>query len=226
MNQKDNQTSVAAPNSWHMIRAMGGIGLLCGLLIVMTYEATLPIIDQKKAEYLEKAIFVVLPDAASIQPFEWKQSGEFAQAAGVGVPGRLTFAGYDQQNNLVGIAVDARGQGFQDVIRILYGYSFEKQAIIGFVVLESKETPGLGDKIEKDENFLRNFEALDVSLTPDGSTVANPIVAVKNGTKTESWQLDAITGATISSNAIATILQKSTAEWMPALAKNKTVFEK
>lgn len=167
-----------------------------------------------------------MPDAASIQPFEWKQSGEFAQAAGVGVPGRLTFAGYDQQNNLVGIAVDARGQGFQDVIRILYGYSFEKQAIIGFVVLESKETPGLGDKIEKDENFLRNFEALDVSLTPDGSTVANPIVAVKNGTKTESWQLDAITGATISSNAIANILQKSTAEWMPALVENKTVFEK
>ena len=45
--------------------------------------------------------------------------------------------------------------GYQDVIRILlYGYSPEHQAIVGMRVLESRETPGLGDKIEKDPAFL------------------------------------------------------------------------
>ena len=36
-------------------------------------------------------------------------------------------------------------------------------------VLESKETPGLGDKILHDRDFLANFESLDVSLKSDGS---------------------------------------------------------
>ena len=46
-------------------------------------------------------------------------------------------------------------------------------------VLASKETPGLGDKIEKDAAFLANFEALDVAGAADGQTLQHPIEAVK-----------------------------------------------
>ena len=73
--------------------------------------------------------------------------------------------------------------GYADIISILYGYAPEKQAVIGIYVLASKETPGLGDKIEKDENFLANFIALDVSLKDDLSALKHEVIPVKNGEK-------------------------------------------
>ena len=44
--------------------------------------------------------------------------------------------------------------GYQDTIRVIYAYSFADRAIVGMQVLESKETPGLGDKIEIDADFV------------------------------------------------------------------------
>jgi electron transport complex protein RnfG len=136
----------------------------------------------------------------------------------------LVYAGYDDQRSLVGLAVEAQGMGYQDVIRLLYGYSFADDAIVGIRVLESKETPGLGDKIETDPDFLENFRRLDVSLTADGTTVAHPIESVKRGEKEQPWQVDAITGATISSKAIANILSKSTAYWVPRIRRGLDDF--
>ena len=120
---------------------------------------------------------------------------------------------------MIGVAMEARGTGFQDTIVLIYGYSPDRQQIIGMEVLESKETPGLGDKIITDEDFLTNFEALEATLTDDGSTLANPIVTVKKGQKTEPWQIDGITGATISSKAIGDILRQSTESMLPILHK-------
>ncbi len=107
--------------------------------------------------------------------------------------------------------------GYQDTIRLLYGYSAENDAIIGFQVLDSKETPGLGDKILFDAEFLANFARLDVTLAQDGARLAHDIVSVRHGQKTQPWQVDAITGATVSSNAIANILNKSAARFVPAI---------
>lgn len=208
------------PQSWPMIRAMGGVGLLCALLIVATYQITLPIIERNRAAYLERAIFKVLPGTVQRVSFRLDDNGRLYATDTDQPDGQKVYAGYDAQKQLVGVAIEARGQGFQDVISVLYGYAPQKQAIIGFEVLESKETPGLGDKIGKDPAFLQNFEALNVSLTADGSAIQNPIVMVKHGTKTNPWEIDAITGATISSKAVATILQKSTAIWVPIINQN------
>jgi electron transport complex protein RnfG len=92
-------------------------------------------------------------------------------------------------------------------------------------VLDSRETPGLGDKIEKDPAFLANFERLDVSLSKDGTALAHPIVAVKHGKKTSPWQIDAITGATVSSFAIGDILRDSAGKWVPRLAPRLEQFK-
>jgi electron transport complex protein RnfG len=120
--------------------------------------------------------------------------------------------------------MEAEGQGFQDVLRILYGYSPLCNCVVGMKVLESKETPGLGDKIEKDADFRANFEALDATLNAESGTMANPIELVKPGKKTDAWQVEAITGATISSRAIANILRESTAVTVPVIANNLEVL--
>jgi len=213
-----------APSAWPMYRAMVGVGLLCGLLIVGVFLVTRPVIERNRAEALERAIFQVLPDARSSRSFRFAEAGGFQALEGGTNEGPRVHAGYDAQGMLVGLAVEARGMGYQDVIGLLYGYSTAREAIIGIRVLESRETPGLGDKIETDPVFLANFERLDVSLVPDGSRVAHPIEAVKRGEKEHPWQVDGITGATISSTAIATILRESSATWVPRIHRNREDF--
>ncbi len=213
--------ATAPPPLWPMYRAMVGVGLLCGLLIVSVFLGTGPVIERNRAEALERAILEVIPGAHGHRPFRWVEAGGF-EPADVAAPGEpRVHAAYDDAGRLVGLAVEAEGMGYQDVIQVLYGYSFDEQAIIGVRVLASRETPGLGDKIETDADFLRNFERLDVSLAPGGEAIANPIEAVKRGEKQHPWQVDGITGATISSVAIATILRESSGHWVPRFRRGE-----
>jgi electron transport complex protein RnfG len=224
MSQVRPMAAPVQPSVWHMYRAMVGVGLLCGLLIVTVFQMTRPVIERNKAEALQRAIFQVLPEARSSTTYRLDGDEGFEVLQGKGGDERLVYAGYDEQQRLVGLAVEAQGMGYQDVIHVLYGYSFEEDAITGICVLESKETPGLGDRIETDAEFLENFVRLDVSLTDDLSAVLHPIESVKHGTKEHPWQIDAITGATISSKAIADILKKSSAYWVPRIRRNLDDF--
>lgn len=214
------------PSVWHMYRSMVGVGVVCGLLIVGVFELTRPVIERNKAEALQRAIFQVLPGAQSTATFQAADDGAFHEVEGRVEGGSLVYAAYDAERRLLGVAVEAQGMGYQDVIRVIYGYSFAEDALIGIQVLESKETPGLGTKIETDPDFLKNFERLDVSLTGDGSQLANPIEFVKPGKKEQPWQIDGITGATISSTAIASILSKSASYWIPRIRRSLDDFRK
>jgi electron transport complex protein RnfG len=224
MNERTRTANISTSSSPKMFRAMVGIGVLCALAIAMTFQGTLPIIEQNRAEALEKAIFKVIPGAVSMQAFQLTADNTFIKSSDEGEKGEQVYAGYDEQGQLLGIAIEGQGQGYADIISILYGYAPEKQAVIGIYVLASKETPGLGDKIEKDENFLANFIALDVSLKDDLSALKHEVIPVKNGEKKNAWEVDGITGATISSRAIGNILGESTARWVPLIYQQKETF--
>lgn len=219
-------TQHAAPgNSRKMLQAMVSIGVLCALLIVLTYEGTLPRIERLKAEALEQAIFKVLPGTSTTATFALKGQQELVPLGENGDAASLVYAGYDERGALTGVAIEAAGQGYADILRILYGYDPARESIIGFYVLESKETPGLGDKIEKDPGFLANFEALDVTLNEQGTALKNTVVPVKSGDKQHPWEVDCITGATISSRAIGNIIGASTNEWVPLIQNNRQALE-
>lgn len=218
------QDPTAMPPSWPMYRALVGVGVVCGLLIVSVFVVTLPIIARNEAAALQAAVFEVLPGAVTRQSFVLTSDGVLRPAVEGDDPRQMVHAGYDSAGELAGLAIQGEGMGYQDVIRILYGYAPERQAIIGMQVLASKETPGLGDAIEKDPVFLKNFTALDVSLAADGTSLAHPVEAVKRGAKTAAWQVDGITGATISSVAIAKILREGSAYWVPLLYPRRAEF--
>lgn len=186
---------------WPMYRALVGVGMLCGLLIAVVFEGTLPIIEKNKAEALEKAVFAVIPSAVRRETIE--------------LDGGEIYAAYDENDKLAGVAIEASAMGYADVLTLLYGYDPHAETIIGMQVLTSKETPGLGDKIEKDEAFLQQLAALDARVDDSGTAMRNRIVTVKNGTKTDPWQIDAITGATITSNAVGEALANSSERWIP-----------
>ncbi|MDX1733908.1 MAG: FMN-binding protein [Halioglobus sp.] len=210
MSRPEIIASDATPRpAWQMYRAMVGTGIFCALLIVAVFLYTLPVIERNRAAALEKAVLEVLPGATRFRRYDLEQP---------------VYAAFDAGGELAGIALEAQRMGYQDTIRILYGYDPARQAVVGMQVLESRETPGLGDKIEKDPVFVDNFTALDVRLAADGTQLANPIVLVKPGQKTRPWQIDAISGATISSQAIADMLRDSTVRWVPLLWGMRSEF--
>ena len=210
-------------SSTRMIMTMAGIGIISGILLVFTYMGTLPTIEKNKAEALERAIFDVVPGASSKLTFT-PEDGRLRLVGPSEKPAEKYYAAYDDEGKLVGIAVEASGQGFADIIKVLYGYDPDCQCIVGFKVLATKETPGLGDKIETDPAFVANFEALDVSLSADGSTLANPVVFAKPGQKTNPWEVEGITGATITSKAIQNLINVSAMHAMAILQNNIQVL--
>ena len=109
---------------------------------------------------------------------------------------------------------------------MLYGYSLSQQTVQGLVVLENRETPGLGGKIADDPAFLGNFKGLQLSLVPPDNTLQHPLVVRKTQDKSQAkaWQIDAITGATVSSQAVVTIMNRSLSFWIPRLSRQQERF--
>lgn len=197
-------------SSAKLIGIMALSGLLSGLLLVSTYMLTRDQIAASKAETLKEAVFRVVPGATDAKPFERSgtQLRPYQAPAGESKPPPLAWAGYDKDGKLLGYALPGEGPGFADTIKVLYGYDPARKVIVGMEVLESRETPGLGDKIYLDKPFQENFKALQVE--PE-------LKAVKHGHKVHPNEVDCITGATISSKAVTRILDTSVKEWKPAL---------
>lgn len=198
-----------------MIATLGGIAMLSGFLVVSIFQFTKPYIEENQRIATQKAVFKVVPGAKTHKEFVVTNDG--IHAVGAGKMGTHVFAGYDKNGKLLGVAVRAGAQGYADMIHILYGYDPACQCIRGIKVLKTAETPGLGDKIITDENFQRNFDALDARLNAEGMGLENDIVTVKHGTKKHEWQIDAISGATISSRAIGKALNTSARKLLPLL---------
>lgn len=219
---RDHQQQASA--SRQMILVLVGLGTVCGLAMVSAYLLTKPFILRNQIALRQQAVFDVLPGAASSQAFQLTADGTFVAVPLESQGSDLVYAGYDDLQQLVGIALIGESTGYQDVVQLAYGYSLDSQTILGFRVLASRETPGLGDRVESDENFLKNFQHLDVQLTPDHSQLANPIQFVKSGLKTADWQIDGITGATITSKTVTKILSEGSAYWVPRLWKQQAAF--
>jgi len=193
----------AAPSSLRLVLTLAIAGLVSGIAIIGIYESTLPTITANKARELREAVFKVLPGVSQMQALVYRDDELIA----VGDPAKnepVVYGGYDSQGDFVGYAMPAAGPGFQDTIALLYGYKPGEKIVVGMEILESRETPGLGDKIYKDAEFVAEFSAL--SVEPE-------ILTVKKGTSSQPNEVDAITGATISSKAVVRIINETHIAW-------------
>ena len=215
MNTPELQPQTSAMS---MYRAIVGIGAMCALVIVVVFQSTAARIRDNQERFLAAAISEVLPVTEETIAVDVGENGQLEKTtASLPLP---VFLAYESNGDLVGAVLTAEGMGYQDNIRVLYAYSFEKRAIVGFKILDSKETPGLGDRVEIEPHFIANFEALDARLNSSGDTLNNAIVTVKQGEKTDPWQIDGITGATITSEALGNILNDSANGWLPILERD------
>mgnify|MGYP002640547077 CR=1 FL=1 len=187
---------------FNMVISLIAITIIAGFALGFVNKATVGPIAKAKLERKINALKLVLPrfdnnpvsDVQKIKSEKTKDSVEL-------------FPAY-LKNEFIGAAViGVTDKGFSGIIKIMVGFK-PNGDIQNMVVLEQKETPGLGTKI-KDENFLKQFReknlaAFNVKVTKDGGEV------------------DALTGATITSRAFGDAVQMAYDEFV----KNNKDFNK
>ena len=168
------------------------VGAVAGFLIVSAYTSTLHKIEANREATIDRAMQDVLPGLARYERLELSEPGK-------------VYAGYTTEGALIGFGVVAIEPGFQDPIEILFGYEPRTNTILGLSILVSRETPGLGDRIQG-PGWLAQFRQR-----------LAPLVGTKKGTASKPSDVDMITGATISSRAVIGAVNKSAARWEPVL---------
>ena len=195
------------PKSTRLVVILALAGLISGIGIVGIFEVTLETITANKARELRAAVFKVLPGVTQMQQLA-QENNRLIPVPEDDASDNTIYGGYDEDQNFIGYAIPGEGPGFQDTIKLLYGYRPDSKKVVGMEVLESRETPGLGDKIYKDLAFVGAFADLPIE----------PIIeVVKKGRKVSDNQVDAITGATISSRAIVSIINDTNSSWLENL---------
>jgi len=194
--------------AWRLFTTLGAGGALAGLLLVFVFQLTQPTIQAHKAHMLDLAVSEVLhaPDRYDTL---YLHAGALTAEPPAGVDARTldrVYRGYAADGTPAGFAIRAARPGFQDVVSLIFGYDPSTGRLLGMKVLENKETPGLGDKIEKDAAFTGQFAGREP-----------PLVGVKGGGAQGSNEIDTITGATISSKTVVRAINDAVERWRPAI---------
>jgi len=182
--------------------------LLTGVYLVTRSK----IVEQKQKEEKE-ALREVMPEAKYFDPI--MQDGEI-----------LYFKAYttDDKERLLGYAFRAQGQGYSSVIETMAAMD-KKGKLTGIRILSQNETPGLGARISEVLATKTFWQALVDIFNPQdktdkvltkpwfceqfkGKKVKNLIVTKEATDK----NIQAITGATISSEALTNSVRKKAEE--------------
>lgn len=228
------------------LRLILSLALVAGIaaaLLAVTYKTTAPVIAQRDIEDQAKALENVF--------FLQKDGGQFALSPKTIAEGVTALYAADNADAPVYYAATGQAIGYNsgvpvnlmvgftgpasDAKTLLDGYVPASQLpqdgatdphIVGFSVVNSEETPGLGEKI-KDQRppytWIQAFTGTKPAPDPDVSTdfqrqfrgrLAETLVLKKNG-----GDLDAITASTMTSNGIVSALKDASRKLQDALAK-------
>ena len=159
------------------------ICLVVAVLLGGTNELTKEPIARIQAQKADEAKLQVCPDAVS---FDGQEETD--------VPVEF-YRGLDADGNVVGYAIPSSHKGYGGEIEIMVGINTQGK-ITGVSILSINETPGLGMNATKED--FRNQFLTDV---PDNGFTA------KDDPSKE--KIDALTGATITSEAVSQAVNKA-----------------
>lgn len=170
-----------------MIGVLTMIAVLSGAALGFTDLMTRDRIEANRIERQMAAVRQVLPVYANDPGQEqWAYPERSAH---------IVFPGRDEEGSLSGLAVQARvGSGYAGDITAVTGFDMDG-SITRVVVLQHAETPGLGARIIE-QDFTSQFQGVQ----PDDS---QPRLARRGG------QIDAITAATVSSEAVVELVRRA-----------------
>ena len=181
---------------------------LCfGSALAAVHVVLSPTIEANKInETLEKVPALIFGEDAAVDPADLEI---LSRQVPVEKHGRTRFyTVYEalKSGERAGWVLKASGQGYADKIELLVGMDAAVDTISGLFVLDQKETPGLGNKVIEKE-WRRQFT---------GKSTRAPLVVTKAGAERPE-EIDAVTGATISSNSVVQIVNSALSELRPKL---------
>ena len=176
----------------NMFLSLSLICIAAGCILAAVNDITRePIAASKKAK-VENALKAVLPDFdnSPLEETYW---------ASLSVSDSLKVYPAKKNGETVGFAVESNSmQGFSGEIKVIVGLDTQGQ-LINYQVLEHAETPGLGSKMEE---WFRSDKNRQSVLGKDLSQGSLKVTKDKG-------EIDAITGATISSRAFLDALDRA-----------------
>ena len=178
--------------SWLLIVA----SFFFGLLIAVTSAALSPRIRQNEINKRNRMVTVLLPEAKDFILLDEPVEIQSLQGKIEKVEIYKAMSGADE---CVGWSFEAVGSGFADKIKLVIALDKNFEKIAGFDVLLSNETPGFGDQIKYDY-YRDQFKG-----APAGEL---KLVTIGERSKIDS-EIVAISGATISSEAVVEIVSNS-----------------
>jgi electron transport complex protein RnfG len=178
--------------AWLVIALAVGFG---AALMAVQVKLQPMIEDNKAGETYDKIPELV--ESLGGKPADKGKTQEFL------LPGdRVAYKVFTTDGEHLGWVIRATGNGFQDRIELLIGLSPDAGKITGMDVLEQKETPGLGSKIKDPPMFRQQF----------AGKPTDKLLSVKARSPAET-KIDAITGATVSSQSVCDIVNRAVQEF-------------
>jgi electron transport complex protein RnfG len=178
--------------SWLLIVA----SFLFGLLIAVTNAALSPRIEQNKINKRNRLVGILLPEARNYVRVDEEIEIKSLQGKKEKIE---VFRAVSEAGECVGWSFNAAGSGFADKIELVVAVDKDFEKLAGYDVLTSNETPGFGDQIKYDyyKDQFKGAPAERLELIQSG----NP--------KDIDAEIVAISGATISSEAVVEIISNS-----------------
>lgn len=179
----------------NMVLTLFVTAAIAGLALGGVYNITKEPIALAKRLKIEKAIGQVLPEFDSITEFKTMPEGG---------KDSLTFYYATKQGALVGTAIRTYTDvGYSGRFWIMVGF-VDGDVISGTSVLEHKETPGLGDKMDS----AKSFDKAKGMSWPDQFKNKN-LTEYKLKVTKDGGDVDGITAATITSRAFCDATQRA-----------------
>ena len=175
------------------------IGAICTAMVATTYVLTHDRIAANERSWLEKSLE---PALGGILFDGGVSDSMLVLQAPHGLPGSddaLIYRVYADARPLAALfAVTAR-DGYAGAIRILLGIEYDG-TVTGVRILQHRETPGLGDRIESSRS--------DWVFQFDGRTLGDPDVDAW-AIKRDGGQFDQLSGASITPRAVMTAIRET-----------------
>lgn len=191
------------------------VTLISAVSLASLEKVTEPVKERIEAKEKKAALSVVLPKATEFKsktatvegkPFDYME-------------------GLDSSGQMIGYVAEDGSAGYSSIIKVMVGLDKEFN-IVAIKVVSQKETPGLGDKVNEvlskktivgmvsgkkyDEKGLRPWFQVQF----DGKKT--PVLVKKDG-----GDIEAITGATISSRAVCRAVNDAVSKIKTALSEGK-----
>ena len=183
---------------WQSGVTLAVIAAVCTALVAGTWQLTAERIERNKKEWLERSL---APALAGLFFDSSVTESRITIPPPHDLPGSeaaIVYRVYAGEEPVAALFVVTARDGYAGPIRVLIGISMDG-SVTGIRVLEHRETPGLGDRIEITKS--------DWVLQFDGQSLRDPQPA-EWAIKTDGGKFDQLTGASVTPRSIIKAIKR------------------